>query len=305
MDKIIITGVTGFIGGALARKFLNDGCTVYGVGRNREKLDKLSHYEKFVPVEADFSKYNELHSLIDSSDIDVMIHCAWNGVYGAAFKDYSLQFSNADYACEALVQAAKLNCKKFIFVGTANEFETGRMMEQSTYSASYTNIYATAKLAAEMACKTLASNLGIEFCAGRICMAYGENNYSRMLPNVVINQLLQGIEPKLVKGNNLYDLIYIDDIVDAFAAIAESGKNMSSYYIGHRKLVTFKELVTEIRDVVNPEINLFFGAYPDADERDYSQVDLDALWRDTGFECHSDFRLSIQNTAKWLQTVEI
>ncbi len=91
-------------------------------------------------------------------------------------------------------------------------------------------------------------------------------------------------------------MIYIDDIVDAFIAISEKGGNFKSYYVGHRRLKIFRDLITEIRDIVNPSVDLLFGEFNDGANIDYSQRDLDALYNDTGFECKSDFHESIQNS---------
>lgn len=304
MKKVIITGASGFLGGALAKKLLQQGCIVYGVGSGITNLTKLESYGNFVPVIANFTRYFELDKLITERNFDVFYHFAWQGVFGNAFRDYRLQLSNAEYTCDALIQAKYLGCKKFVFAGTYNEFEIRNFINRETFKPRYTCIYATSKLAAELICKTLAYHHDIYYSAGLVCMAYGEGNNSQMLANVVLNQLNNGIEPKLIEGNNLYDMIYIDDIADAFAAIGESGANQRSYYVGHRNLRKFRDLFLEIRDVVSPGTALHFGAYQDTADMDYSLIDLDALYRDTGFECKADFRESIIKTAQWLKSVE-
>lgn len=199
------------------------------------------------------------------------------------------------------MQAKRLNSKKFVFAGTYNEFEVKGFMDDITYEPRYTCLYASAKLVSELMCRTLACQNGISYNAGLVCMAYGENNYSEMLPNVVLRQLINGEEPRLIKGDNYYDLVYVDDVAAAFEAIGEKGMNHQSYYIGHRNLRTFKELLCDVRDMINPDIKLHFGAFPDTSSMDYSRIDLDALYRDTGFECRADFKESILKTAEWLK----
>ena len=132
-------------------------------------------------------------------------------------------------------------------------------------------------------------------------MPYGENNYSKQLVNIVINSLNNGISPKLVEGNNLYDLVYIQDIVEALIAIGEKGKNIKEYYVGHRNLKSFKEWMTEIRDSIAPEVELRFGEYKDNQQIDYSKIDLNALYNDTGWECHYELKEKIINTSHWVK----
>lgn len=305
MKTVVITGAGGFIGGALTKHLLQKGITVYGIDISPELLSCFLAYDNFIPVIANFQQYKSLHKKVPSQSVDVFFHFAWQGVYGDAFKDYSLQLNNAIYACDAIEEAVKMAAKKFVFAGTMNEYEMDAYIGADYFEPRYTYIYSVAKQSSEAICKTIAFNKGIEFSAGRIAMAYGENNKSMMLPNIVMKNLINNVPCKLVKGDNLYDMIYIDDIVRAFEAIGEYGKNMKSYYVGHRTNVTFKELIRKIADVLNPRCPLLFGEYPDAPSGvDYANINVDDLYNDTGFECQADFDESIRRTAAWLKDNE-
>ena len=311
MNTAVITGAGGFIGGALARYLLAKGVKVFGVDVALEPMKALCENEKFIPVVASFQEYNGLADALNArkgegEPIDVFYHFAWQGVFGEPFKDYTLQLNNAAYAGQALEQAIAAGVKKFVFAGSMNEYEMDAYIGADYFEPRYTYVYSVAKQAGEAICKTLAFHKGIEFCAGRIAMAYGENNRSMMVPNVVMKNMLANVPCKLVKGDNLYDMIYIDDIVRAFEAIGEKGKPMKSYYIGHRTQTTFRSIIEQIGAILNPECPLLFGEYPDVPSGvDYENIDVDSLYRDTGFECSADFRQSILNTAQWLQQAKL
>ncbi|MGF0019763.1 NAD-dependent epimerase/dehydratase family protein [Sporofaciens sp. SGI.106] len=305
MNKVLITGVTGFIGGSLARKLLSQGVTVYGVDIETPKLDEFKKYDNFIPLIASFEEYEMIPSRIQDREIDVFYHFAWAGGFTSAIKDYKIQMSNAAYAGDALVAAKNIGVKKFVYAGTYNQYEIENFLATPGFEPRYTCIYSTGKTAASLICRTLAFNLGIEYSAGLIPMPYGENNYSKQLVNVVVDSLNKGIAPKLVEGKNTYDLIYIGDLVDALIAIGEKGKNQHEYYVGHRKLKTFKELMIDIRDVIAPDVELKFGEYKDNQKIDYSKIDLDALYRDTGFECKADFKETMKITSEWVKKLEM
>ncbi len=301
MKTAIVTGAGGFIGGAVTALLLDKGVTVYGVDVSEKFLERHRGRENFHPVIADFTRYGQLHESIPAGT-DVFYHFAWQGVFGDAFRDHRLQLSNASYAADAASEAAKMGCKKFVFAGTYNELEVANHFDMSGKTPRYTCIYSASKAAAEIICKTIAANSGMEYSAGLTVMAYGEKNRSMMLPNVVMKQLLRGESPKLIKGDIPYDMIYIDDIARAFYAIGEAGVNLRSYYVGHRTLRTFREYLEEIGAIVAPEVPLMFGAYPDDNSsRNYDLIDREALYNDTGFECRADFNESIQKTAEWLK----
>ena len=301
MKKVIITGAGGFIGGALTELLLGKGITVYGVDISEKALERHSGKENFIPVIADFSKYPELREMIKADDIDVFYHFAWAGGFEKSISDYRLQLDNAKACGDAITAAISLKCKRFVNAGTYNQYEIASILNSNSENLRPTCIYSSAKTAASIICKTLAADK-IEYCAGLIPMPYGENNRSMQLPNVLMLSLIRGISPKLIEGNNWYDMVYIEDIAKAFEAIGKRGKSGSEYYIGHRIKRTFKDIVTEIRDITAPEIELRFGEYKDHKVFDESLIDFDKLYVDTGYECVSDFGETIKRTAEWLRS---
>ena len=300
MRRAIVTGATGFIGRALTEKLLEQGTEVIAVGRDEAKLDGLYSLGAETYSVA-FGDYGRLDEFIAARDVDVLYHCAFAGGFGGeALRDYSLQLENAKHTCDAVVSAINMGVKRFVLASTVNTVELRSLIEDETVFPRYTCIYSMGKLAAEIMGKTLAHNGGMEFSTALIAMPYGEGNPARTLPNIVMEQLSEGIRPRLIEGNNLYDLVYIDDVAAGLAAVGERGRENRDYYIGHRKLRTFKAWMTQLRNILSPETELGFGEYPDAPALNYGYIDLDALYRDTGFECQADFAESIRCTAAWL-----
>ncbi len=300
MKKVVITGAGGFIGGALTELLLGEDITVYGVDISEKALERHCGRKNFIPIIADFSKYVDLHKMIEDRDIEVFYHFAWSGGFEKSLGDYKLQLDNAKACGNAITAAISLRCQKFVNAGTYNQFEITSILNSNFDFLRPTCIYSVAKTAAHIICKTLAVNK-IEYCAGLIPMPYGENNRSMQLPNVLMLSLLRGVSPKLIEGDNWYDMVYISDIAKAFEAIGRNGKNGSEYYIGHREKRTFKEIVTEIRNVIAPEVELKFGEYSEQKIFDESLIDFDKLYNDTGYECISNFDETVKRTADWLQ----
>lgn len=301
--RAVVTGASGFIGSYLVNELTKNGYTVYGVGTSIEKLRNKKFGAQFIPIEATFEEYEKIYDHLSNEEIDIFYHLAWQGGFTDALSDYALQFMNAKAACDAMVAAQKIGCKKFVFAGTVNEIEIKQFMNNENFVPRNTCIYASAKMAADMICKTLAHKDEIQYCSALIPLPYGVGNASRQLINVLIKNCYENKPTKLIEGNNQYDIAHIDDVARALRLIGEKGKNYRSYYIGHRKLRKFKEIVTEIRDVINPEAELRFGEYMDSLNMDYSLIDLDALYRDTGFECRAKFNETIQEQAEYLRRI--
>ena len=300
MKSAIITGVGGFIGSHLCNRLLNDGVKVYGVDVVDAVHERFSH-PSYVPITASFIDYNRLHELI-SEPVDIFFHLAWaGGLLQTSFIDYELQLSNAKYACDAYLEAVKIGCKRYVNSGTNNQVEIKQFINTLDFQPRTTCIYAAAKTALELIIRTLATKYETEYVATMIPMPYGEGNRSMQLFNVVMKSLIDGKSPSLIEGNNLYDMVYIEDIVGAFIAVAENGKAGRSYYVGHRKLRTFRSWIEDIRDIVAPDVELKFGEYKDPLDLDYSLVNLDLLYKDTGFECKTDLGDVLPGLVEWIK----
>lgn len=305
MKNIMIIGVTGFFGRALAKELLSQKVNVYGIGRHYCDMDAIINDSLFNKIEADISNEADIKkvmAMIANKKIDIIYFFAWDGGFTEAITDYKTQMKNVICAGRMAELAVAIECKRFVYVGSYNEFEIQNVIADDSIVPRKTCIYSMAKTTADIICKTIALNNGMEYVAGLVPMPYGEGNKSMQLVNVVIHSLLQGKSPKLVEGKNLYDIVYVEDIARGFVAIGEKGKNGRRYYLGHRVLKTFREWMQAIRDVINPEVELKFGEYKDVQKIDYDCIDLDALYRDTGWECMADFNSTMMKTAEWYKT---
>lgn len=300
MNKVIITGVGGFLGSHLCEELLKQNITVYGIDINSD-ISKKFPYPNYHHIVASFEDYHNLYKKIHD-DIDVFFHFAWaGGLLQESFWDYNLQLNNTKSACDAYIASVKIGCKRFINSGTNNQIEIIQFLRSVDFNPRGTDIYAAAKTSIDLICKTLSSRYDTEYIGTMIPMPYGIGNKSMQLANIVMINLLNGQSPKLIEGNNLYDMIYIDDIINAFINIALKGKSGRTYYIGHQKLKTFRQWMESIRDVIAPNVILKFGEYKDPLNLDYSNIDLNLLHNDTGFVCSADFKNSITEVAKWIK----
>lgn len=301
MRSAIVTGANGFLGKAMVECLLKEGFFVYAIGTNKEEMDDIKSSNLDVQI-GFYDKYKEMISHCKGADY--LFHFAWQGLCGDDIKDYRTQLYNASVFGDVMSYAIENDIKKIILASSVNVLEAKKQILDVCPKPRNTCIYSMAKLAAEMIGKTIAyRNSKIEFVCAYIAMAYGPNNKSLMVPNVVISKLMQGISPDLISGDSLYDLIYVDDIVKGLLSIAFKGKNLKSYYLGHENLLSFREIFSNVGKIINPNVKLNFGAYPDSSEIDYSKIDIKALKNDTGFFCSSDFESSILKTAQYLKSM--
>lgn len=302
MFKVVVTGATGFIGKTLCEALLDKGIIVYGIGRNTKILDDLSKNKKFHGVSLEFEQYYEMLKNIKDRDFDCFFHLANYGVNGSDKENYKVQLTNTMISCDAVEIAHVLGCKRFVFVGSVDEFEACSKPDSRYTLPTHSRIYGTTKYSAECIGKVVAGKYDMEYLTALLTLTYGEGNNTNILPNVLIKNSLvsQGID--LIEGNNTYDIIYVSEAVDGIIAIAEAGHSMESYYVGHEDLRTFREIVTQINNILGNKCELRFGKYKDRGNTiDYSQIDRGKLRRDTGYCCSVKLADGITKTAAWIK----
>ncbi len=296
MTRAVVTGASGFIGHALTKALLDRGVEVWAVVRDGRKLDDMRR-ENLHIVESDFAGYPHLAEKIESRGFDAFFHLAWAG-YGAATNDGQVQISNVLYAYEAARAAAELGAKRFVFADSSHEYLMSRAADGEWGRCS---VYGTAKHCAQQMCRTAVHNAGMEFVGVMFVNIFGVGDMSNRSTNTMLRKLFRDENLDLAREDRLYDWTYIDDCVAGVIATAERGRGGKVYYVGGEPR-RFGEIMTDVRSALKKDVQLRFGVFPDDTEIAFDQMDITALYRDTGFACKADFKESVMKTAQWLET---
>lgn len=299
MKKVVVTGAGGFIGKALTKRLLELGYLVYAISRMPNELADIAS-DNLISVTCDFSHYCELSEKI-SANIDWFIHFAWTGVSGSEGKSLVAQVENIKASAVAMEQAKLMGTKKFLFTGSSYQYRMESMINEGEEVFLRKNLYGLAKEAGTNLLYAAALENGIEFNSVLFTNVFGVGDRSKRSTNMMIGKLLAGKQLDLISGEHFHDWVYIEDAINGILAVLEKGVNGKNYYIGHRKLETFRDIIIRVRDVVAPMAELNFGNYDDKAYIDYSKIDLEQLYQDTGFECSTNFSEGIRQTAEWIK----
>ena len=302
MKRAIVTGASGFIGKALTKRLLSEGVEVWAVVTGQGKMADITS-DRFHEVVCDFAHYGELAELLPH-DVGWFIHGAWADFYGPRSRDLIVQAENISAAASAMEQAERMGVKRFLFLGSSYQYRMEPIMENGQEKFIRSNIYGIAKESAGRMLRAKAAEYGIVFNSVLFTNVFGVGDRSSRSTNTMIRKLLKGEPLRLISGEHLHDWTYIDDAVGGMLAVLEHGVDGVEYYIGKRRPETFRQIVTRVRDTLAPEAELRFGDYEDRAYIDYSLIDMERLYHDTGFECKTNFEENIHMTAKWLIEME-
>lgn len=302
MKKVIITGPTGAVGVSLIQELLNYNYEITAVCRKKSKrISSIPVNNNVKIIECDQSEILSLKYILDNN-YDVFYHFSWDGTYGITRQNIPLQLDNIKATIDAVELAKSLNCKVFVGAGSQSEFGHIDGALHPFMACNPDNGYGIAKLAAGQLSRILCQQYGIrhEWC--RIISLYGPYDGAHTLIMSTILKLLKKEELKFTKGDQVWDYIYNKDAAKAFRLVAEKGKDGSIYCFGSGKTRLLRNYITVIRDLINMDATLNFGAidyYPN--QVMHLEPDISNLIEDTGFSPVYSFENGIKETIEWVK----
>lgn len=214
MGRVLVTGATGFLGGALVRHLAHLGADVIATGRDAARLSLLP-----VPPEARIA----LDLVKLATDLDrhfagatTFVHCA---ALSSPWGDYSAFHMANVRATEALVALARrIGVAHFVLVSTPSvyfRFADQIGLPEETSLPPPVNAYARTKALAE----GCLARSGLPFTILRPRGIYGQGD-TGLLPRL-LRAAQNGALPLLRQGQAVTDITHVDDVVAAICAVLD------------------------------------------------------------------------------------
>lgn len=260
MDKVIVTGASGFLGSLLIQKLINKGVKVVAVSRSFDEC-AFPDSQLITKIETELVGLDRLEELIPRDIYDAFFHLAWQGVNGMDKLNPFVQLKNIEMALNCAAVASKIGCKKLLCAGTIAE----RGIE-SLHNISYTNgamMYGVAKHAAHMMIETYCKNIGLDYVWMQLSNIYGPTNKTGNIVSYTLQHLLEEKEAVFGPALQPYDLILVDDAVEAMLRLGEKKTSRHFYFIGSGQPRILKDYLLEIGRQCDRQELIILGARQD------------------------------------------
>ena len=267
LNKVLITGATGFIGSHLTQRLIREGFEVGIIKRGKSDVWRIKDLlDKIVTYDVDLRDTEEVSKAVSHFRPDVIFHLATYYAVEHAPQEVSLMVDTNVLGTVNLLEVSKESMVK-LFVNTSSCFvykeNKNKLRENDDLSP--LNLYALTKIQAEQACSFYAKNYDLKAITFRLFPPYGPANHERRLIPYVIKSLLDGERLKLTTGKQRWDFVYIEDIVDAYfklLSVLELPKKHEIFNIGTGNADSVREVVTRIKEIVGSELEPEWGAIP-------------------------------------------
>jgi nucleoside-diphosphate-sugar epimerase len=248
MERVLVTGGTGFFGQHLVKRLL--GCNKYvrvltrprNNGASRDPVNKLIGIGAEI-VWGDIRDYNALKEA--AADVDLIFHLAGRLlITGISSTEYEqLHVSGTRNLLSACRDSTKL--QSIVYCSSTGVLgPTGRSPVNEDSSVKPSNVYEETKAVGEKLALKMAENFNLAVTVARPSMAYGPGDLHLLN---WFRAIKKGYFRIVGDGENLLHPIYIDDVIDGLLKCAYTpGSSGKIYHIVGKKPVSIKEFANQI-----------------------------------------------------------
>ncbi|WP_300680162.1 NAD(P)-dependent oxidoreductase [Nocardioides sp.] len=288
--KVVVTGARGFIGRRLVSRLAASGHEVIAVVRPGSV--SLADADT---VECDLGDLRSLPTLVDEAD--VIVHLAWAGANPESRHVPAAQLPNLAASLDLVDAAAHMGVERIVCAGSMSEFGLHRGPVSGAEPSSPVDLYAAAKVAARELMGVRCAQSGVGLVWTMITSVYGPDREDSNLITYAIDALLRGERPSTTGLEQIWDYLYVDDLIEALHLIVEHGRAGARYPIGSGVAKPLASYVEAIRDAIDPSLPLGIGEVPyKSAVLDSSIPDISRLIADTGFAAATAFSTGIAAT---------
>jgi UDP-glucose 4-epimerase len=301
MPRILITGITGFLGSHIAEKLIEAGFSIIGLKRPSSdawRCDSYSHKIHWVVIDENKSFQTELSNL----SIESIIHCAWIGVEASERDDWTLQANNIQFLIDLLEVARMGNISKFLCLGSQAEYGVLSEQVNEAHEVNPLTSYGSTKLACLQIFKSYCTSHAINWIWLRVFTIFGERESHNWLIPSLIRSMETTSQMNLTLGEQQYAYLYVKDFAQIVVSLSKLNIESGIYNVSAEEVLSIKYLIQQIRDKINPSFNLNFGALEYRKNQSmYIAGNTSKLSSQIGKPNYTDFVLALNNTISYYQ----
>lgn len=325
--KALVTGGCGFIGSNLVHRLVEEGWEVEVVddlsNGHLEHLEPLrvrclnSAISKFYLKEEDSRKPEVIVHTTDFCDVsiaakilnqnyDVIFHLAANPRVGYCVENpVATTETNFSQTVELMGYAVN-NAKRFIMASTSAIYgdPMGQLPTPETANPNPASPYGLQKLCCEQFGKMFSALYDLDTVFLRLFNAYGPRQFGDSPYSTAVSAWCDKIKNELPlrsdgDGEQTRDMVYVDDIVDAFMLAAERDQDFKGKIlnVGTGSRLSNNSILSTLKEKFE-NIEITHAPVRVGDVRD-TQADISTVAEELNWKPAHDFQAGLEKTLEW------
>ena len=269
MEKILVTGSSGFIGMHLCKSLLEDGYQVVGIDNMNDyydpalkeaRLKELYLYDNFKFVKADISDYPSVETAFKDFEPEKVVNLA-----AQAGVRYSLENPQAYIQSNVVGFMNILECcrhhqvKGLIYASSSSVYGGNEKIPFSIDDSvdRPISIYAASKISNELMAHTYSHLYGLHTTGLRFFTVYGPWGRPDMAMYIFAEKINNDLPiPVFNYGKMQRDFTYIDDIIDGVKASIDKNFFCEIFNLGNNRCENLMDMIALIEQSLGKKVEM-------------------------------------------------
>ncbi|MDH3974414.1 MAG: NAD(P)-dependent oxidoreductase [Deltaproteobacteria bacterium] len=270
-EKVLITGATGFVGSHLAKRLVSDGKDVHLIVRPGSDLSPLNSISEKITLHCHDGSTEGMFSVVEKAEPHIVFHLASLFLAQHESKDVAPMIeSNILFATQLAEAMTKFGVNSLINTGTA-------WQHYNNEDYNPVCLYAATKEAYEDILRYYTETTGLKVITLKLYDTYGPGDMRPKLFSLLNRVAREKETMAMSPGEQLIDILYIDDVINAFIIAAhrvmDAGSgSMESFALSSGNPLKLKELILLYGEVFGEELTIEWG------QREYRQREVMVPW---------------------------
>ena len=271
MKKVLITGVSGFVGGYFVDCLTShyDTVEIHGISRTKPAWDFVHVTPELLNSHqfhlADLNDIPKLKSLILEIQPDCILHLAAQSSVAESWRTPVFSFMNNTNIFLNIIDSVRLNDNGARVVSVGSSEQYGIVSEQDLPLTEDkpqrpANPYAVARVAQEQLATIYATGYGLNICCTRSFNHCGPGQPDRFVVSAIVKQFVKiahGLQDPVIRignGKIIRDFVDVHDVVEAYRLLLTQGKRGEVYNICSGKGRSICDIVTLLSDMYHTDV---------------------------------------------------